>query len=161
MAPESVIGARLNLPGGHLGRKGPLSWDPEDEYSRVLLSKRKNTQGYLEPEVQKPEIERHALGNQPGAPNVREGSGKRRGWKNRQEAGYVKSLYFRGAWVAQSVKRPGHDLTVMISRFLGPSPVSSFVLTAQSLEAASDSVSPSLSAPPPLTLCLSLSLKNK
>ena len=32
-------------------------------------------------------------------------------------------------------------------------------LTAQSLEPASDSVSPSLSAPPPLTLCLSHSQK--
>ena len=35
------------------------------------------------------------------------------------------------------------------------------VPTARSLEPASDSVSPSLSAPPPLTLSLSLSLKNK
>ena len=50
---------------------------------------------------------------------------------------------------------------VMISRFVSSSPASGSVLTAQSLESASDSVSPSLSAPPPLTLCLSLSLKNK
>ena len=35
------------------------------------------------------------------------------------------------------------------------------MLTARSLEPASDSVSPSLSAPPLLTLCLSLPLKNK
>ena len=35
------------------------------------------------------------------------------------------------------------------------------VLRAQSLEPASDSVSPSLSAPPMLTLCLSLSKINK
>ena len=35
------------------------------------------------------------------------------------------------------------------------------VLTAQTLEPDWDSVSPSLSAPPLLVLCLSLSLKNK
>ena len=35
------------------------------------------------------------------------------------------------------------------------------VLTAQSLEPASDSVSPSLSAPPLLVPCLLLSLKNE
>ena len=49
----------------------------------------------------------------------------------------------RGAWVAQSVKR----LTlvqVMISRFVSLSPMSGSVLTAQSLEPVSDSVSPSL-----------------
>ena len=62
--------------------------------------------------------------------------------------------------VAQLVKR----LTlaqVTISWFMGFNPVSGSVLTAQSLEPASDSVSPSLSAPPPLVLCLFLSLKNK
>ena len=48
---------------------------------------------------------------------------------------------------------------VMISRFVGSSPASGSVLTAQSLELAWDSVSPSLSAPPPLTLSLSVSLK--
>ena len=67
---------------------------------------------------------------------------------------------FRGAWVAQSVER----LTlaqVMISWFVGLSPVSSSVLTAQSLELALDSVSPSLSAPPLLTFSLSLSLSQK
>ena len=61
-----------------------------------------------------------------------------------------------GAWVAQS----GKCLTsaqVMISRVVGSSPVSGSLLTARSLEPASDAVSPSLSAPPPLTLCLSLS----
>ena len=61
-----------------------------------------------------------------------------------------------GAWVAQSAER----LTlaqVMISQFVGSSPASGSLLTAQSLEPASDSVSPSLSAPPPLMLCLSLS----
>ena len=39
--------------------------------------------------------------------------------------------------------------------------MSGSVLTAQSLEPASDSVSPSFSAPPLLVLCLSLSNINK
>ena len=69
---------------------------------------------------------------------------------------------FWGAWVAQSVKR----LTlaqVTISRSMSWSPALGSALTAQSLEPASDSVSPSLSlsAPPRLVLALSLSLKNK
>ena len=64
------------------------------------------------------------------------------------------------AWVAQSVKRPT-SAQVMISQFVGSSPASGSVLTAQSLEPASDSVSPSLSVPPLPVLCLSLSLKNK
>ena len=50
---------------------------------------------------------------------------------------------------------------VMISQLLSSSPVLGSVLTAQNLEPASDSGSPSLSAPPPLMLCLSLSVKNK
>ena len=50
----------------------------------------------------------------------------------------------RGAWVAQSVERPT-SARVMISRFVSSSPTSGSVLTAQSLEPASDSVSPSLS----------------
>ena len=41
------------------------------------------------------------------------------------------------------------------SQFVGSSPASGSVLTAQSLEPASDSVSPSFSAPPPLALSLS------
>ena len=40
---------------------------------------------------------------------------------------------------------------VTISQFVSLSPASDSVLTAQSLEHASDSVSPSLSAPPLLT----------
>ena len=48
---------------------------------------------------------------------------------------------------------------VMTSRLLSSSPVSGSVLTAQNLEPALDSVSPSLSAPTPFALCLSL--KNK
>ena len=67
----------------------------------------------------------------------------------------------RGTWVAQSVKRPTSS-QVTISRSVSSSPASGSVLTAQSLEPASDSVSLSLSlsAPPPLMLCLSL-LKNE
>ena len=80
------------------------------------------------------------------------------------------AIYFRkndvfkmsspGAWVAQSVKHPTLA-QVMISWFVSSSPESGSVLTGQSLEPASDSVSPSLSAPPLLTLCLSLSLSKK
>ena len=46
----------------------------------------------------------------------------------------------------------------MISRFRSSSPASGSVLIAGSLEPALDSVPPSLSAPPLLVLCLSLSL---
>ena len=62
---------------------------------------------------------------------------------------------FWGAWVTQLVER----LTlaqVMISQFVDSSPASGSVLMAQSLEPASDSVSPSLSARPPLTRSLSV-----
>ena len=48
---------------------------------------------------------------------------------------------------------------VMISWFMSSNPVLGSVLTAQSLEPALDSVSPSLSALPLLMLCLSLSQK--
>ena len=64
----------------------------------------------------------------------------------------------RGAWVAQSVRRLA-SAHVVISRFVSSSPASGSVLTAQSREPALDSVSPSLSAPPPLMLCLSVSQK--
>ena len=67
-------------------------------------------------------------------------------------------LHYWGTWVAQSVKRPT-SAQVMISQSVGLSPASGSVLTAQSLEPALDSVSPSLSAPPLLMLCLSLSQK--
>ena len=66
----------------------------------------------------------------------------------------------RGTWVAQSVKRPT-SAQVMISWSVGSSPASGSVLTAQSLEPVSDSVSPPLSDPPPFMLCLSLSQKKK
>ena len=62
---------------------------------------------------------------------------------------------FEGAWVAQSVKHPTWA-QVIILRFVGLSPMLGSMLTAQSLEPASDSVSPFLSAPPLLTLCLCL-----
>ena len=64
-----------------------------------------------------------------------------------------------GTWVAQSVKC-STSAQGMISPFVSSSPTPGSGLTAWSLEPASDSVSPSLSAPPPLMLCL-LSLKNK
>ena len=62
-------------------------------------------------------------------------------------------VYLRGAWVAYVVKRPTLA-QVTISWFMGLYPALGSVLTAQSLEPASDSVSPCLSAPPPLTLFL-------
>ena len=46
-----------------------------------------------------------------------------------------------------SVKHPT-SAQVMISQFVSSSPISGSVLTAQSLEPASDSVPPSLFAPP-------------
>ena len=65
--------------------------------------------------------------------------------------------------MAQSVKHPTM-VQVMISQFVGSSPTSNSVLTAQSLESASDPVSLSFSAPPPTivhSLSLSLSLSQK
>ena len=53
----------------------------------------------------------------------------------------------RGAWVAQSVKLLT-SVQVMILRSVSSSPVLGSVLIARSLEPPSDSVSPSLSAPP-------------
>ena len=50
-----------------------------------------------------------------------------------------------GAWVAQSAKH-STLAQVPITRFVGSSPMSGSVLTAQSLEPVSDSVFPSLSA---------------
>ena len=60
--------------------------------------------------------------------------------------------------MAQFVGRPT-SAQVMISRSVSSSPASGSGLTAQSLEPVSDSVSPSLSDPPPFMLCLCL--KNK
>ena len=69
----------------------------------------------------------------------------------------IQKCRFRGAWVAQWVK---HLISaqVMISRFMSSRPASGSVLTGQSLEPASDSVSPSLYAPLLLAHALSLSL---
>ena len=59
--------------------------------------------------------------------------------------------------VVQSVKHP----TSTQVQFVISSPELGSVLTVESLEPASDSVSPSISACPPLILCLSLSLTQK
>ena len=71
-----------------------------------------------------------------------------------------KILTFGGTYVAQLVKCPTLA-QVIISQFKGLSPTLGSVLTVPSLESASDSVSPSVSALPLLMLYLSLSLKNK
>ena len=63
-----------------------------------------------------------------------------------------------GCLRAQLVERQTRA-QVMISWFTSSSPRLHSVLTVQSLEPASDSVSLSLSVPPQFTLCLSLSLK--
>ena len=76
-------------------------------------------------------------------------------WKpNSSKDEWINKWKYRGAWVAQSVKRPTLA-QVMISRFLSLSPMLGSVLTVQSLEPASDSVSPSLSAPTLLSFSLS------
>ena len=59
--------------------------------------------------------------------------------------------------MAQLVKR-WTSAQVMISGLVSLSPLLGSVLTVQSLERASDSVSPSLSALPLLALCLSLKI---
>ena len=59
-----------------------------------------------------------------------------------KEINIKKKRLLRDTWVAQSVKRPT-SVQVMISRSVSSSPTS--VLTAQSLEPASDSVSLPLS----------------
>ena len=61
--------------------------------------------------------------------------------------------------MAQSVKHPS-SAQVMISQSVGLSSALASVLTAQSLEPSSNSGLP-LSAPPPLALCLSLSVSLK
>ena len=66
----------------------------------------------------------------------------------------------RGTWVAQSVKCLT-SAQVMISLFIGSSPVLGSVLTAQSLEPASDSVLLSLCPSPAHALSLSVSKINK
>ena len=70
----------------------------------------------------------------------------------------IKMDIIRGSWVAQWVKCPTLA-QVIISRYMSSSPALGSVLTAQSMEPASDSVFPPLSAPPLLTLCLPPSQK--
>ena len=65
----------------------------------------------------------------------------------------------RGAWVAQSAERLA-SAQIMVSQSVSSSPASGSVQTAQSLEPALDSGSPSLSALPPLVPCLCLSKIN-
>ena len=72
----------------------------------------------------------------------------------------LKGLTVRGAWVARSVEHPT-STQVMISGFMSLSPALGSVLTAQSLEPASDSVSPSLSLCLSPTHALSLSVSQK
>ena len=77
---------------------------------------------------------------------------------------FFKLVHHRDAWVTQLVKRPTLA-QVMIWQLVSSSPALGSVLTARSLERASDSVFPSLSGPSllelGLSLSLSLSLKSK
>ena len=65
---------------------------------------------------------------------------------------------WRCSWAAQSAEHQTWAL-VTVLLLVRLSPASGSVLTARSLEPASDSVSPSLSAPPLFTLSLSVSQK--
>ena len=69
----------------------------------------------------------------------------------------LSKINVRGVWVAQSVS--ARLAQVMISWSVGSSPASVSVMSAQNLEAALDSVSPSPSPPPLLALSLFLSQK--
>ena len=73
---------------------------------------------------------------------------------------YLKSDKWGGAWVAQLVEYPTLA-QVMISRLVGSSPSLGSVLTAGSLEPASDSGAPSLCPSPTRVRSLSLSLSLK
>ena len=76
--------------------------------------------------------------------------------KNQEPRGTCGGLS-RGAWGLSWLRvRLGDQ--VMISRFVSSGPMSGSVLTPRSLEPASDSESPSVSAPPLLVLCLPLCL---
>ena len=84
--------------------------------------------------------------------------------KNYDTISYPRQLCLKvekvgGTWVAHSVKHPTWA-QVMISWFVGWSPVSGSVLTTQSLEPAPESVSLSLLLPD-LSTHFSLSLKNR
>ena len=69
----------------------------------------------------------------------------------------LKNMYFWATWVAWSIRHLT-SAQFMISQFMSSSLTSGSVLTAQSRESTSDSVSPSLSVPPLHMLCLCLSL---
>ena len=74
-------------------------------------------------------------------------------------AAHIKFTQWWGRpWVAQLVQRPALA-QVTISQFVGSSPSSGSVLTAQSLEPASDSVPASFSGSLLFVLCLCLSQK--
>ena len=75
-------------------------------------------------------------------------------WISLRAGHHIKYAKNWGAWVAQSVELPTSP-RVTISRSVSSSPALGSGLMAQSLEPASDSVSPSLSAPPLLVLSLS------
>ena len=75
--------------------------------------------------------------------------------KSDKEESRISQKQLRGTWVTQSVKCPTLA-QVMITQFMGSSPALGSVLTVQNLEPASDSVSPSLSVPPPHILSLTL-----
>ena len=72
----------------------------------------------------------------------------------------LQTFQLRGTWAAQSVECPTSAQVMISSWPVGSRPTPGSVLTARSLELLRI-LSPSLSAPPLLTLCLSLSLKNK
>ena len=85
---------------------------------------------------------------------------KRSGGKvSGKELSWLRTDVHWGIWVAQLAKHPTSD-QVMISQSVSSSPTSGCVLIAQSLEPASDSASPSLSALPH-SCSVSLYLKNK
>ena len=81
--------------------------------------------------------------------------------QNPLQSGPCNDVYFPRApgWLSQLSVDFGSDHdpepSIRLSRFMSLSPTWGSVLTAQSLEPVSDSVSPSLSAPPSLTLSLS------
>ena len=118
------------------------SWHPPPPYSRwppihQLTAEQTET--------------RHIPHNGISLGQKQEGSGTRpTTWMN------LRNTLDRGAWGAQSVKRPT-SAQVAISRSVSSSPASGSGLMARSLEPASDSVSPCLSAHPPLALFLSRS----
>ena len=71
-------------------------------------------------------------------------------WGSELQSSKTSELW--GAWAAQSVRLPT-SAQVVISRLVSSSPALGSVPTGQSLEPASDSASPSLSALPRLMLC--------